>query len=82
MPNQPSRRELLMGGIAASVSLSTILNQPEPQPAQPDETPSELLKRAVKANANNAEFRLKFRLPENTEPCFTYIPEPREVRKR
>lgn len=37
----------------------------------------ELLKGAVANNENNGTTRLKHRLPENSEPCFTYIVTPK-----
>lgn len=44
--------------------------------------PDKLLERAKSADEELSAERMKYPLPENTEPCFTYIPEPREVRKR
>jgi hypothetical protein len=41
-----------------------------------------LLKDALKGIETSAKDRLKTKLPENSEPCFTYFPSTREVRTK
>lgn len=41
-----------------------------------------LLEEALKGIETGAKDRRKTKLPENSEPCFTYFPSPREVRTR
>lgn len=41
-----------------------------------------LLAESLKGIETARKDRLKTKLPENTEPCFTYIPSTREVRAR
>lgn len=85
-----SRRELLVGAAAASTLMPQITNAsspadtPEPaQSAQSAESEAgRLLADARKADADNVAQRMKFSLPENSEPIFTFIPVDRRVRKR
>ena len=41
-----------------------------------------LLDESLKGIENTSKERLKTRLPENSEPCFTYQVSSREVKKR
>ncbi len=84
MPDMPSRRDILIGGVAASLSIPSIVNaQTTPtSPTQPEDREAALLARAKKASDGNSLERKKYVLKENSEPCFTYIPEPRQVRAR
>ncbi|HSI72503.1 MAG TPA: hypothetical protein VK934_04950 [Fimbriimonas sp.] len=84
----PSRREILKAGIvsAASVASGTALSQErtaappdtsviEKQLAKPlSEHAKKLLEASVRNSQNSSKERLKFKLPENSEPCTTYVP--------
>ena len=41
-----------------------------------------LLTEALKGVESASKDRLKFKLPENSEPCFEYVASPREVRSK
>ena len=41
-----------------------------------------LMTRAIAYNRGNTTQRLKIKLPEGTEPCFDYVPMPKEHRTR
>jgi hypothetical protein len=41
-----------------------------------------LLEEALKGIRTSGTDRLKTKLPENSEPCFTYFPSAREVRSK
>lgn len=87
MPNKHSRREIL-GAAAAGVAtiavpgLSkldsaqdggvTAVNQQLAKTLSPEAT--KLLKEALTGVDSSAKARLSTKLPENSEPCFTYIP--------
>ena len=82
MPESLSRRDLLVAGAAASMLMSSSANA---NPRSSEVTQSEadkLLADARKGDADNVAARMKFALPENTEPIFTFIPVDRSVRKR
>ena len=84
MSDTPSRREILIGGIATSLSVPIIVNaQTNSAVSDAIKSPdNDLLVKAKKASADNSVERQKYALRENSEPCFTFIAEPREVRKR
>jgi len=83
MPDAASRRDLLKLGLAgaatlaipAGVSAMAIEDEIEKELGHP--LPAEakkLLKNALDANRNNSVERLKTKLPDCSEPCFTYRP--------
>ncbi len=91
-----SRRKLLQGVvlIAGAGLVRPGLAQ---TPAAPGETPFEvekslkvkltddarkLLKGALDGNQQATAARLKYPLPENSEPCFAYIPTPHKPVKK
>lgn len=95
MSNKPSRRELLgvaAIGVVASAIPMTAAAQPKPEvevdavskelakPLSPEA--QKLLEEALKGIETSRKDRLKTKLPENSEPCFTYFPSQREVRSR
>ena len=82
MPQRPSRRDLLLGGVAATILMPQIANAENRSEKPEDLQADKLLADARKAQANNIAARMAFDLPENSEPCFTFIPVPRQVRKR
>jgi len=93
MPNRPSRRDVLTAasvglaamavpGVAAARSsqVSTV-NAMDKEFAKPlSEDAKKLLAESLKGIETASTDRLKTKLPENSEPCFTYFPSSREVR--
>ncbi|MDR3688444.1 MAG: hypothetical protein P4L46_03630 [Fimbriimonas sp.] len=95
MSKQPSRREILSAasvGIAAAAipgiasartRQETTVTAMEKEFAKPlSDEAKKLLAESLKGIETARKDRLKTKLPENTEPCFTYIPSTREVRAR
>lgn len=95
MSKQPSRREILS---AASVGIAAIavpglasgavpqdnsvniMDQEFAKPLSPEA--KKLLVDSLKGIQKSSTDRLKTKLPENSEPCFTYVPATREVRQK
>ena len=88
MSGQPTRRELLVAGVSAAIAGPTIVSAQSPTPAPADhvfEVPERgkpLLPAALENNRNNSKERATYKLAENSEPCFTYQPEPAQVKSR
>jgi len=95
MPNSPSRRELLgaaaVGLTALAVPLASAaqngqdsgmeaIDKELAKPLSPEA--KKLLKEAIKGIETSSRERLKTKLPENSEPCFSYFPSAREVRTK
>jgi len=95
MPKKPSRREILgMAAVgAAALALPTTASAKTGQDMNVDAVDKELAKplspeakklliEALKGIETASKDRLKTKLPENSEPCFTYFPSPRQVRAK
>jgi hypothetical protein len=88
MASKTTRREVLKAGVAGAVALSSGIalaqgDQPEPvdtgaiekQLAKPLPEPvRKLLAASIRNSRNASSERLKFKLPENSEPCTIYAP--------
>jgi len=95
MSKKPSRREILgvaAVGVAALAVPATAMGQTV-QDSDVDAIDKELakplsaeakkiFKESLKGIQTSAKDRLKTKLPENSEPCFTYSPSTREVRSK
>jgi hypothetical protein len=85
MARSTSRRDVLKAGAACATAIvvpaaaaadsipSTADVEGELGHRMPEEA-RKLLKASLEANRKNATDRLKHRLPDCSEPCFTYIP--------
>ncbi len=92
MAKEPSRRELIAATSAGLVTLA-IPHMEKLQAIQPSPTgvqahtfakplsveAQRLLVESLKGIEKTSVERLKTKLPENSEPCFTFIPLSREV---
>lgn len=95
MSERKTRREVLKGSLAIAATAAFPAMSSAQQPTEPPiETESiekqlakpltaeakELLAKALKNNQDTAKERLKMKLPENSEPCFSFSPRPKEKR--
>jgi hypothetical protein len=91
----PSRREILKAGVAGATALAAGTALPQEKKEAPPDTSAiekqlakplsdkakKLLEASVKNSQNASKERLKFKLPENSEPCTIYVPTPAKVKK-
>lgn len=90
-----TRREVLKGGLAAAMATTlpalgssqqgqtpeVDTSAVEKQLAKPlSEEAKKLLANAIRANRESSAERLKTKCPENSEPCFSFSPRPKEKR--
>ena len=92
MASKTSRREILALGAVALVATASGQEPKKEEPpidtseverelAKPlDDRAKKLLKAAVKNSRTASAERLKFKLPENSEPCTMYVPTPEPKR--
>ena len=88
MPSKTSRRDVLRAGVTGAAALAagvvvaqeTKVGPPvdtsvvEAQLAKPlSDQAKKLLKASLRNSANSHTERMKFKLPENSEPCTTYV---------
>ena len=93
MPNKPSRREILgsaaLGLTSMAVPITSVAQAAQEfntdgvekelaRPLTPEA--KKLLEAALKTIRTSSKDRLKTKLPENSEPCFTYIVSSSEER--
>lgn len=95
MSERKTRREVLKGGMAAAAAaaIPAITSAQQPEKTDIDTAPIEkqlaqpltdevkkLLATSIKSNRDASETRLKTKCPENSEPCFSFSPRPKEKR--
>ncbi len=95
MAKNPSRREILgaaavgvaamatpmaMANITPQALTTEMLEKELAKPLSPEA--KKILAESLKGIEASAKERLKTKLPENSEPCFSYIPSTREVRAK
>ena len=95
MPNKPTRRQIIGAAAVTAAALAVpsrsaaqsghdkgveSVDQELAMPLSPEA--KKLLVEALNGSDTAAKDRLKTKLPENSEPCFTYFAAAREVREK
>ena len=95
MSKQPTRREILgaaaIGVATMAMPIASAVQTGQDNGVDPldkefakplSSEAKKLLKESLKGIETSSKDRLKTKLPENSEPCFTYFPSSREVRSK